>query len=66
MATETRQLEVGTEVIAERDKSVETLQAILTRQRLETVSYEEAKALAYELMTFFEVFDEPEDGNGED
>jgi hypothetical protein len=59
MASNIDQLETEVEVVLEHDKSIETLQEILAREQLEPVTYEEAKVLGYELMTFFEVFDEP-------
>lgn len=59
MASNTDQLETETEIVLEHDKSIEDLQEILVSEQLEPVTYEEAKALGYELMTFFEVFDEP-------
>lgn len=59
MATVTDQLEADIEAGTERDKSIESLREILAREQLEPVSYEEAKELGYELMTFFEVFDAP-------
>ncbi|HKU18097.1 MAG TPA: hypothetical protein VJP80_02380 [Candidatus Saccharimonadales bacterium] len=40
------------------DASVEALQEILSSQ-LDAVSYEDAKEFGYELLTFFEAFEEP-------
>lgn len=59
MATANDQVETETKVYVERDESVETLQEILVHEQLEPVSYDEARALGYELVTFFEVFDLP-------
>lgn len=66
MASITDQLKTETEIYQEHDKSIDSLQEILAREQSEPVTYEEAKVLGYELMTFFEVFDMPGDQKDDD